>query len=430
MHQKSSNLDSGSTPLLLIIAKDYPPSSESSGVQRILKFSQYLPASGWAVKVLTMRPFAYGKAVSLDQVKDIPESVEIGRACALNTALHLSIHGRYFSFMALPDRWASWVPFGVIKGLTMIFKQRPTALFSTYPCASAHLIGLILHRLTGIPWIADFRDPMLYKNDNVQSLQKLFYKWIESRTIKHCNHAIFTTPSAIERYAKLNYPQYPDDKWVLIANGYDEQNFLESASLPPFVNNNQQKPLTLVHAGYLYQAERDPSFFFKAVARLIEQKAIAVDEVRIVLRASGHETLYGNLIKSHGLQDVIFLEPAIPYKQALSEMLNADGLLLFQGDLCNHQIPAKVYEYFRAKKPIFALADEQGDTAQLLRDAGINSIAPLNDEEKICLQFLAFIQQLKINTAPIASDDFVSRQSRQSRSQELVKLLNKIPARS
>lgn len=410
---------------ILLIAKDYPPSSESSGVQRILKFSQYLPEFGWDVQVLTMQAKAYGKAVSNDQLAEIPETVWVKRAFALNTALHLSIKGRYLSWMALPDRWSSWIPFGFLAGLKMILTKRPDVLFSTYPCATAHLLALLLHRVTGVTWIADFRDPMLYKNDNVKGIHKRLYHWIEGQTIKYCRHAIFTTPGAIEHYAKVNYPDCPADKWVLIANGFDEQNFIESSHAHDSVAS-LNKPLVLLHAGYLYSAERDPSYFFQGLSRLFKQKQLNVGDIKLILRASGHEAEYGDLIKACGLQDVVFLEPAIPYKQALAEMLSVDGLLLFQGALCNHQIPAKVYEYFRAKKPVFALTDTLGDTASLLLEAGIFTMAPLDDEEKIAYEFLAFINLLKQGKAPLPDDAFVARQSRQSRTAQLAALLESV----
>ena len=36
---------------------------------------------------------------------------------------------------------------------------RPVAIFSSFPPTASHLVALTLHRLTGLPWIADSRDP-------------------------------------------------------------------------------------------------------------------------------------------------------------------------------------------------------------------------------------------------------------------------------
>jgi glycosyltransferase involved in cell wall biosynthesis len=303
-------------------------------------------------------------------------------------------------------------------------------LFSSYPHASAHLLALLLHRATGIPWVADFRDPMLYRNNHLDGMQTKVFSWIEKQTMRYCHKAIFTTPGAIDSYARLRYADYPADKWHLIANAFDEGNFtaaeesFKQLEVVKHDSSEADKPLTLVHAGLLYRAERDPTCFFKAVALLMKQGVIVTGKIKIIFRASGSEEYYHGLIKEHELEQIVFIEPRISYQKTLLEMFTVDGLLLFQGALCNHQIPAKVYEYFRAKKPIFALTDSLGDTANLLHNAGIDTIAPLDDEHAIAKQLSLFIRMLITEKAPIASEDFVTAQSRQARTSQLADALN------
>jgi hypothetical protein len=45
----------------------------------------------------------------------------------------------------------------------MIRQQKPDILWSTFPIATAHIAGDVLTRLAGIPWVADFRDPMAHE---------------------------------------------------------------------------------------------------------------------------------------------------------------------------------------------------------------------------------------------------------------------------
>lgn len=414
---------------VLIISNIYPPSNESSGIQRILKFSQYLPTHGWDVQVLTMHPRAYGPNVDDKQLDEIPDNIVVTRAFALNTAIHLAFKGRYFGWMAIPDRWVSWVPFAVIAGLKMIRQQRPNILWSSYPFASAHLVALILNRITGIPWVADFRDPMLYRNDHVTGLRKKAYSWIEQQAIKHSSRVTFTTPGAIESYAKLRYPNVPDERWVLIPNGFDEGNFLDAENSSYFINalnSKKEGEYVLVHSGHLYRAERDPSYFFEALSLLFEQGKFNVGELKIILRATGHDDYYGSLIARYNLAEVVFLEKGISYQEALAEMLVADGLILFQSSMCNHQIPAKLYEYLRAKRPIFALTDPIGDTAGVLKEAKITAIAPLDDVLCIADEFSRFLDQLRTQTAVVADVDFVATHSRAARCQLLARLLNQM----
>src|SRR5688572_20494345 len=133
---------------LLMVAYHFPPFAASSGIQRTLGFARHLPAFGWEPLVLTAHPRAYHLR-SDDHLEGIGQSMIVERAFALDAARHLSLKGRYPAFMARPDRWLSWWLGAVPKGLAMIRKYRPHAIWSTYPIATAHVIGSTLQALSG-----------------------------------------------------------------------------------------------------------------------------------------------------------------------------------------------------------------------------------------------------------------------------------------
>ena len=141
-----------------MVAYHYPPWNGGSGIHRTLKFTKYLPEYGWQPIVLTADRRAYPENGSA--ACEIPDGIDVARAFALDTAQHLSFRGSYLRWTALPDRWISWWPGAVLAGRRLIRQHRPDLIWSTYPIATAHLIGMTLHRLSGIPWVADFRDPM------------------------------------------------------------------------------------------------------------------------------------------------------------------------------------------------------------------------------------------------------------------------------
>lgn len=107
-------------------------------------------------------------------------------------------------------------------------------------------------------------------------------------------------------------------------------------------------------------------------------------------------------------------------------MLAVDGLLLLQAANCNNQIPAKLYEYLRAQRPILALTDPVGDTAQKLKSMGIDTIAPLDSTEEIQQALSHFLALLQKGRAPVASADKISANSRASTTGDLAMLLNAI----
>lgn len=408
---------------ILMIAFHYPPMRGSSGIQRALKFSRYLPEFDWEPIVLTVHPRAYS-AISDDQMSEIPAQVAVCRTFGLDTSRHLSFMGHYPSLLALPDRWISWWLGAVPAGLYLIKKYRPDVIWSTYPIATAHLIGLSLSRLTGIPWIADFRDPMTDEEYPPDPLIRRVYQWIEQKTITHCTRAVFTTPGTLQNY-EARFPKIPTSRFCLIENGYDEENFAGAEAIIP-ARKSQSEQFVLVHSGIIYPSERDPIPFFEALAALLEQGLISSATFKVILRATAHDEYLLRLINQYKLGDIVLLAPPVSYREALSEMLTADGLLILQASNCNNQIPAKLYEYLRARRPILALADRAGNTAATLLKAGIDTIATLNSRNDIMQELLRFLALVKGNRAPLASMECVLANSRRSRTRELTNLLDKV----
>ena len=406
---------------VLTIAFYFPPFSMSSGYLRPLKFAEYLPAYGWTADILTVDPCVHPPDVCSLNGSPI-EHVRVYRARALDTGRHLSLFGRYPWMLAAPDRWWTWWLSGVLCGLRVIRRQRPAVLFSTYPIATAHLIGWTLHRLTGIPWIAEFRDPMTDGIYHRNRVVRTVNRWIERRSLETCAVAVFVAPSARSDYAR-RYPHVSASKLVVIPNGYDDEAFAGLASQKP-VMPSADRPLLLVHSGVLYPEERDPRPFFTALRALKASGQISERSLRVVLRGTGYDDYHRRLIGEHGIADIVRVEPSIPYRDALREMLSADGLLLFQAASVNLQIPAKAYEYLRAQRPIFALTDPAGDTAAMLASAGVGCIARLDSDADVHAKLQGFLAALRRGEIAVADEHEIVRHSRRARTAELARVLD------
>lgn len=407
---------------VLMVAFHFPPQRGSSGIQRTLKFTQYLPALGWQPLVLTAHARAHAETAPLAPGA-LPEGLVVRRAFALDTARHLALRGRYTRLLALPDRWISWWLGAVPAGLAMVRRWRPAVIWSTYPIATAHLIGLTLHKLTGLPWVADLRDPMIDEIYPADRLARRAAAWVEARTVRHCARAVCTTPGAVRHY-RACYPDVPPERFCLIENGYDDEDF--DAAERDAVAPAPGAPLVLLHSGIVYPLERDPRPLFAAIAALQAQGQLTPARFQLVLRASVHEAFLMALAQEHGIGALVTVAPALPYRAALAEMLGAGGLLVLQAANCNAQVPAKLYEYLRANRPLLALTDPAGDTWAAVRAAGIDTLAPLDDAQAIGAALLRFIELAESGTAPLASAAVRRSHARSARTVQLAALLDAV----
>lgn len=412
---------------LLLVAYHFPPIQGSSGVHRTLAFARYLQDFNWSTTILTVTPGAYTQSRTENEDL-VPTSIDVVRAPAVDSVRHLSIGGRYFRWTALPDRWQSWIPSGILKGLMIVRRQRPAAILSTFPIASAHAIGLALSRITGIPWIADFRDPMDQITYPSDPLVRRCYRWIEQQAFYHATRILVTTPGTASYY-RARYGETLGDKIRVIPNGFDPEAFPEG-----FVGPVAQPPpagdrvLTLLHSGILYPFERDPEPFLRAVAKLRRSGDERYSRIRVVFRGSAHETHFAQLISELELTDSVSFPSALPYQQAIQEMLTADALLVFQADNCNSQIPAKAYEYLYSGRPIIGITDPKGDTGQLLHRMGLASIAKLEDENAIERVLRDSIDCLRLGTFPAPDRSAIMTLSRKARTAELADVLEELSA--
>lgn len=407
---------------VLMVAFHYPPLRGSSGIQRTLKFSKYLPEFGWEPIVLTAHQRAYS-SLGNDQINEISKQISY-RAFALDTSRHLSFKGRYPGVLSLPDRWVSWWLGAVPLGLYLIKKYQPDIIWSTYPIATAHLIGHSLSRLTGIPWVSDFRDPMVDEVYPFDPLTRRTHLWIERKAVNRSSRIVLTTPGAVKDFEK-RFPQIPASRFCLIENGYDEESFATAEAIITR-KQSESKQIVLVHSGIIYPSERDPIPLFGALADLSQQGLISPAGLKIILRATAHDSYLLELIDQYGIGEIVFLAPPVSYQEALSEMLTADGLLILQASNCNNQIPAKLYECLRARRPILALTDPVGDTAAALINLGIDTIAPLDSKDGIMQKLLHFLTLISENNAPIVSIEKVMKNSRRSKSKELAAVFDRV----
>lgn len=409
-----------------MIAFHFPPAAMGSGHLRTLGFARYLPAAGWDPVVLSASSRAYPRIAPIDP-DAIPLDCPVHRALAFDARRHFGIGGRYPAFLAQPDRWRSWSLAAVCQGLRLIRRHRVRAIWSTYPIMTAHCIARTLSGFTRLPWVADFRDPVFASVEPGNPFSVASQSRWERRVLGHATRSVFTTPGALRDYAERYPAAQREGRLAVIGNGYDERAFTDLSIRPP---RHDGRPLVLLHSGLLYTDGRNPKPFLSALARLRAAGDVTPGELRVVLRGSGSEATYERDIQDFGLEDMVVLAPPVSNQEALCEQADADALLVFQGQQFDRQIPAKLYEYFRIGRPVFALVGMQGDTAALLRSSGGAEVVPIDDAAVIAERLLSFLHALRTGCAQQINPDAVTQYSRRTGAMQLARLLDQACARS
>ncbi len=408
----------------LMVAFHFPPQAGSSGILRTLNFVRYLPQNGWQPLVLTAHRRAYEKT-SEDLLKSIPAGVKVMRGFALDAVRHMSLKGKYPQWLALPDRWSSWWLGGFAAGMRAIRQNHIDLIWSTYPIATSHMIASSLAKKTGLSWVADFRDPMVGNPSNQFSRQRRkFVENFEARIMREAACCIFTTERAAEKY-RNNYP-FAAKKCRVIENGYDETAFTGAI---PSRQGVAAETLFLLHSGVIYPGDRDPTAFFKAISDLIRSGDLDRTRLCIRFRAPAHGDEVMTIAKAQGVDDIVDIAPPVPYRDAIAEILAADILLVFQGSTFNAQIPAKIYEYLRAARPILGVVDTSGDTATRLRQFAATAVASITDPADIEAQLKALIQAMNSPSFPAELEKNaipVQALSRESQTKQLANVLTEV----
>lgn len=380
---------------VLFIAYHFPPDA-SIGAVRPAKFAKYLPEFGWEPIVYTVEESCYDasdpgkfeealKSISIFRVEPIPGPLDaysrlISSHQKVSAADHhtqelqdhrnetVGLTKRLFSsLLRIPDGKQGWI-LNIARDCYRIVKKHRIGVFLTSgPPMSSHLGGALLKCLTGARWVADFRDPwwgsLRWMGPQFRTnVSDTITKKLEALVIKKADMVISTAPQLTEYFRAL-LPSHQREKCVTITNGFDENDFTAITQTPegPAVDR-----IRITHSGSLY-AGRNPEPFFVALGSLIRRGELTREDVEIEFIGSGNE--YNGiplieLIKKHNLSQVVNLLDSMPHKACLERLAQSHGLLLFAQDFAE-QVPAKIFEYLRIDRPIFAVITD-GDAKRIL----------------------------------------------------------------
>jgi glycosyltransferase involved in cell wall biosynthesis len=357
---------------VLVLAYYFPPVG-GAGVQRTLKFVKYLASLGWDATVISTRSRAYG-AQDESLVGEVPATARVVRTRALPLARYLGILlyklrlMRLRAFVLWPDGGLGWAPFAFIAAMRAVRRDRPEVLFSTSAPYGAHLVALLVARLTGLPWVADFRDEWA-SNPYLTGQPRLLAK-LSARAERAITRDAGRVVVAADYFALSGLPA-DDPRRIEILNGVDETDFAESA---PFAGPNDR--FVVAHVGTLYNLQ-DPSVALRALAGLAARGAIDGERVAVRLVGNvwipGFEPPPGIHVETTGY---------VEHDRAIAEMRSATVLLLYVPSV-SLAPSGKLFEYLASGRPVLCLARDDNLASRLVREWRAGAVADPHDEAAI-----------------------------------------------
>ena len=455
---------------VLIIAYYWPPSG-GSGVQRWVKFVKYLRDEGWEPVVFAPENPEY-PAVDLTMGDDLPKDLEVikrpilepygiyrklmgqGASTDMKTLtsgsgkdtqagstqagsdqtaradggavteissgkksfkqwLSLWIRGNVF----VPDPRVGWVGPSV-RYLKKYLREHPVeAIVTTGPPHSVHLIGLKIHRATGLPWIPDFRDPwtrMYYLKHlplTACTWRKLCKQ--EQTVLDECSTVLAVTPLVQEEFrAQTGTPV------ACITNGFDEEDFTGPV---PQVDTH----FNITHTG-LFAADGNPLVLWKILGEMARKDERFRQEMRLRLVGKTDREIL-DAIDAEGLSGNVVALGYCDHATAVREQRAATVLILplRQDPEYRPILPGKLFEYLAARRPVLGIGQEDGAMARVLEQTRAGVTADWDNEAAVRAFLTRAWEQWQGGGVPATQGD-ISPYTRRAITHALAGLLDQV----
>jgi glycosyltransferase involved in cell wall biosynthesis len=420
---------------LLMISYPFPPIS-SAGAMRSERFARHLSESGWKISVVTIRTRTdlfhdtgrlelFNRNVQIHKTKTIDPWLWMKDRRPENIVLKAfrSLTMKLFSF---PDHMALWVPFAVKEGLNIHKSDPVDAVYTTSPPHSTHLAGVLLAKKTGMPWVADFRDPWTLNAYREKGLSFMDIGRLECMMEKavYKNASIILANTKSNRKNILNaFPSLRPDKVIYLPNGWEE--FPDHSCAP-----SNDGSLTIVHAGTFYPRFRPYALFYALSEWKKGRQPPEIHpldkKIRVIILGSKDEETR-RIVTELGITELVEFIPWVALEDARKYMRGADLLwaALGTGKESSTYVPSKLFEYMSAKKPIIGFFPE-GDAESLIRETGTGTVFTADDSGPV-IRFLSSMISGKHDKAPYGPNvDMVNSYSIKSLTSRLDDILKGI----
>ncbi|MEM7658375.1 MAG: glycosyltransferase [Bacteroidota bacterium] len=426
---------------VLLITYYWPPSG-GAGVQRVLKMVKYLRDFGWEPIVYTAEDAAY-PIIDESLKQDIPEGQEVIKGSiwepyevykrftgkgnqkqvysgflsedkkpSLAERLSIWIRGNFF----VPDARCFWIQPSV-KLLSAYLTIRPVdAILSSGPPHTVHMIARGVKAETGIPWVADFRDPWtnidFYDQLQLTRWGDRRHRRMEAKVIKEADRLVTVSWVWGKEFEALGAEEVR-----VITNGFDHEDFA-------FEKPELEDRFLCSHIGYL-NADRNSRTLWEAFSELCEEIPRFREELQLRFVGKTDHIAFQQL-EELGLADRVEKIAYVPHEEVLTYTCASQVLLLLVNNVPNvmGHIPGKTYEYIGSRRPVLAVGPPDADFAKVIRKTQSGTVCGFEDKvgmKKELLRLYRLFKKKQLANDP--AKEAVSQFTRKAATGQMAKVL-------
>lgn len=346
---------------VLLVAYNFPP-EPIAGALRPGYLAKYLPVFGWQPTILThsigtpavsARVVHVGSASAMSSTKP---SQRTGKTRPLRTILRA-----IKEFVLFPDEHAAWIPRAILRGLQLLHDDRYDAILSTALPASVHVVGGALSRLTGTPWIADYRD-LWSQNPNFRRgpLSRMLHERVERTLVKRASHVTTVSEALAAELRRLH-----DRDVSAIENAFDPAEWDAIPNEPPTA-------FDLTYTGTMYAGLRSAHLLFAALRALRDMGHPLAEHVHVHFYGRHNESALDEA-REFGMDDRVLVHAVVPRMEAMQAQRRAAALLIFLSTDPStvSERGSKYLEYAGAHRPVLVFGPQQSALRQVVQDASM-----------------------------------------------------------
>ena len=251
----------------------------------------------------------------------------------------------------------------------IIKKHGVNIVFSYSNPQESNVLGAMLKKFLGIPFVSHFSDPWVdnpYKK--FSGLGGFKARMLEKFVIKNSDRIMFTNQAALELIMK-KYPASWTKKASVLNHSFDFREYPHG-----FIGDRVKYVIS--HVGAFYK-ERTPETLFMALKKISNENPEIFKKLEVVLVGAGNE--YGGygaqkineLINKYGLTQMVKITPIVEYKESLKLMKESDCLVVIDAPFEKSPFfPSKTVEYAGSGKPILGITPFGSPTSEFLEKLG------------------------------------------------------------